>query len=180
MLNNLLKVVAGDNSAAGPSSSTTTFSNAAANSSGGSVSQQQSTARPTSPSNSASSNIDISNAIGGWMSGIQETFHKNEKTASVGAGQSSGSSRRRGARAFYSEPGNNISSAAISASPSMMDNSVVQHLYQVVDDKEAYLNYDHYMNENSSADEIMTGKRSSSRSSSTRKQRVVSLSEEDL
>mmetsp|Transcript_29853 Transcript_29853/g.50945 ORF Transcript_29853/g.50945 Transcript_29853/m.50945 type:complete len:2213 (+) Transcript_29853:89-6727(+) len=181
MLNNLLKVVAGDNSAAGPSSSTTTFSNAAANSSGGSVSQQ-STARPTSPSNSASSNIDISNAIGGWMSGIQETFHKNEKTASVGAGQSSGSSRRRGARAFYSEPGNNnISSAsAISASPSMMDNSVVQHLYQVVDDKEAYLNYDHYMNENSSADEILTGKRSSSRSSSARKQRVVSLSEEDL
>ncbi len=90
---------------------------------------------------------------------------------------SSTKSTRRGARAFYSEP-NNLTNAGISSSPSMMDNSVIQHLYQVVDDKEAYLNYDHYMNKNSSAE--VTGKRSSSRSSSARKQRVVSLSEEDL
>ena len=143
------------------------------------------------------------------MSGIQETFHKNESVWSAGqsSGLDSASSRRRGARGYYSEPGNNNSnSTGISPLPSMTDNSVggdsyyyqgrkiennIQHLYQVVDDKEAYFNYDHYMNKNSSSayttedesthySDSTKGKQSSSRSSSTRKKKVVSLSEEDL
>ena len=191
MLNNLLKVVSGDNNAGdlylagvssndGDENSTVLRINPPSN------------ASSTSPSDGAN-NIDIGSAIGGWMSGIQESFHKNEKAApawGVGAGQSSGtdfSSARRGARAYYSD-GNQ--SVGISSSHSIIDNSVITHLYEVVDDKEAYLNYDHYMNSNPSKhstaekitehSDLLKSKRSSSRSASGRKQRVVALSEEDL
>jgi 1-phosphatidylinositol-3-phosphate 5-kinase len=207
MLNNLLKVVSGDsssNNAAGQSSS-----NAAASS----TTKFKPAARGLSPSpsdsaNNNNNNMDISNAIGGWMSGIQETFQKNEKTVSNmwggGGGQLDSASSRRGARGYYSETGNTNTGGIISV-PSMMDSSVggdsyyqgrkvvadIQHLYQIVDDREAYLNYDHYMNKNASAyttEDEMTddysdsakSKHSVSRSSSSRKHRVVALSEEDL
>lgn len=127
------------------------------------------------------------------MSGIQESFqNKNSDKGGAGAAHSSTSwgaagstigqtttsnfdsySRRAGARRYYSDG---------SIGPtSMMDDGGIQRLYEVVDDKEAYLNYDHYMNKNcvTKSEEIIQDYLEGG--SSIKKQRVVvALSEEDL